>query len=32
MKNAETTLDNLSILCINGKLDGLEDGNLFIPI
>lgn len=26
MKNAETTLDNLSILCLNGKLDGLEDG------
>ena len=32
MKNAETTLDNLSILCLNGKLNnGLEYGiSLFL--
>jgi len=26
MKNAEITLDNLSILSLNGKLDGLQEG------
>jgi len=26
MKNAETTLDNLSVLVLNGKLDGLKIG------
>jgi hypothetical protein len=33
MKNAETTLDNLAILCLDGKTDDLEDGmNIFIKI
>lgn len=26
MKNAETTLDSHSILCLDGKTDDLEDG------
>ncbi len=30
MKNAETTLDNLTILCLNGKLDGLDHGISYI--
>ncbi len=28
MKNAETTLDNLSVLVLNGKLDGLIIGKI----
>jgi hypothetical protein len=29
MKNAETTLDSLSILCLDGKTDDIEDGKLY---
>jgi hypothetical protein len=31
MKNPDTTLDNLSILCLDGKVEDLEEGNLIIP-
>ncbi len=30
MKNAETTLDSLSILCLDGKTDDLEEGKQII--
>ncbi len=30
MKNAETTLDSLSILCLDGKTDDLEDGKSYL--
>jgi hypothetical protein len=30
MKNAETTLDNLSVLYLNGKVDFLEVGNFYL--
>lgn len=30
MKNPDTTLDNLSILCLDGKVEDLEEGNLII--
>ena len=31
MKNPDTTLDKLSILCLDGKVEDLEEGNLIIP-
>ena len=30
MKNAETTLDSLSVLCLDGKIEESEDGNHII--
>ena len=30
MKNPDTTLDTLAILCLDGKFEDLEEGNLII--
>ena len=30
MKNPDTTLDTLAILCLDGQLEDLEEGNLII--